>query len=73
MTAKTPKGHRVSVTASHYGTANFEQGRVSFGGIFVASWSDYSKPRTTLKDALAKADEVIDDLGLLQEETVLTN
>jgi len=64
MIAKTPKGKTVTVNVEHYGTAQLEIGKVYYGTIYVSGYSDYSKPRTTLKDALIRADEIIDDLGL---------
>ena len=70
--ARTPKGHRVSITVQPIGTKN-EQGIIRFGddGPKLSSWTAIcgaSNVLRTMEDALAAADERIEAMGLVDSE-----
>lgn len=63
MTAKTPNGHKVTVQESAVGTA-CRQGAVFFGVVRLACYCNSGSGLHTLDEALVRADERIDTLGL---------
>lgn len=64
-TATTPQGREVEVvvTAEH-GTAKLQSGQIRHGGVVVGHFGPATGSGPILSEAIARADEAIDKLGI---------